>query len=219
MKAPAGELISLFSHKVHSFFRKALHVRNLSLHLFFKQTEDYRCFNDLIDQDRFEEIEGSVLGDSLLFRVTRQSHAAQVVPSRRHWLSGIDRVPRTSQQAPEGQFRYSHQGFRACVRTRSPRTREAAEKLTFWKGMAFRPYVIDLKIRPALAAEGRSLLAASASPQPLEVQGWHLAAPWEGIGVTGIGDGGGDGYHMRPTQSRYVRLFRIPLPPWSEARS
>jgi hypothetical protein len=92
MKAQAGELISLFSHKVHSFFRKALRVRNLSLHLFFKQTEDYRCFNDLIDQDRFEEIEGSVLGDSLLFRVTRQSHAAQVVPSRRHWLSGIDRA-------------------------------------------------------------------------------------------------------------------------------
>jgi hypothetical protein len=182
MKAPAGELISLFSHKVHSFFRKALRVRNLSLHLFFKQTEDYRCFNDLIDQDRFEEIEGSVLGDSLLFRVTRQSHAAQVVPSRRHWLSGIDRVPRTSQQAPEGQFRYSHQGFRACVRTRSPRTREAAEKLKFLKGMAFRPYVIDLKIRPALAAEGRSLLAASAfsaaSRSPGLAPGRSLGGYW-----------------------------------------
>ncbi len=130
-----------------------MRVHNLSLHLFFKQTEDYRCFNDLIDQDRFEEIEGSVLGDSLLFRVTRQSHAAQVVPSLPDWLSGIDRVPRTSRQAPEGQSRYSHQGFTAWVETHSPRTKS-----------------------PGLAP-GRSL---------------------GGYRVTGIGDGGGDGYHYAP---------------------
>jgi hypothetical protein len=99
--AGRGAYLSFLSQSAF-FFRKALRVR--------KQTEDYRCFNDLIDQDRFEEIEGSVLGDSSLVRVTRQSHAAQVVPSLRDRLSGIDRVPRTSQQAPEDQFRYSHQG-------------------------------------------------------------------------------------------------------------
>ena len=64
MKAPAGGLISLFSHKVHSFFRKALRARNLSQRYTLNQTESYRCFNDLIDQDRFEHIEGSIPGGS-----------------------------------------------------------------------------------------------------------------------------------------------------------
>jgi hypothetical protein len=62
MKAPAGGLISLFSHKVHSFFGKLCASATSHNTYAFKQTEGYRCFNDLIDQDRFEEIEGSIPG-------------------------------------------------------------------------------------------------------------------------------------------------------------
>jgi hypothetical protein len=64
MEAPDGgliSLISLFSHKVHSFFGELGASATSHNAYTFKQTEGYRCFNDLID---------------------------------------------TSQQAPEGQFRY-----------------------------------------------------------------------------------------------------------------
>ena len=62
MKAPAGGLISPFSHKVHSFFGK-LYTSATSHNTYtFKQTESYRCFNDLIGQESFEEIAGSIPG-------------------------------------------------------------------------------------------------------------------------------------------------------------
>jgi hypothetical protein len=64
MKAPAGGLISLFSRKMDSFFGTLCASATSHNTYTFKQTEGYRCFNDLIGQESFEEIEGSILGTS-----------------------------------------------------------------------------------------------------------------------------------------------------------
>jgi hypothetical protein len=49
MEAPAGGPISLFSHKVHSFFGELGASATSHNTYTFKQTEGYRCFNDLFD--------------------------------------------------------------------------------------------------------------------------------------------------------------------------
>jgi len=41
-----------------------LRVRDLSQHLYLQTDGSYRCFNDLIGQESFEEIEGSIPGTS-----------------------------------------------------------------------------------------------------------------------------------------------------------
>ena len=64
MKAPAGGLISLFSRKMDSFFGKLCASATSHNTYTFKQTEGYRCFNDLIGQESFEEREGSIRGTS-----------------------------------------------------------------------------------------------------------------------------------------------------------
>jgi hypothetical protein len=48
MKALAGGLISLFSHKMHSFFGKLCASATSHSTYTFKQTEGYRCFKILL---------------------------------------------------------------------------------------------------------------------------------------------------------------------------
>ena len=59
--AGLGPYLSFLSQSAYFFAKLCVFASSHNTYT-FKHTEGYRCFNDLIDQDLFEEIEGSIPG-------------------------------------------------------------------------------------------------------------------------------------------------------------